>query len=280
MEQTSEVSVAVRRSPQEALSVALSKLGTPLLFPQNLKRVLIKTSLYSPNLPGNTSLEIVRFLCHMLASTCQVIVAESDNPLRSAETAFSECGYRVLEKEGVQLLNLSASPTVNVKLPGHLFQERSMPAVLSGPVFLVSAATLKVDLDSHSVGGGIKNLFGLIPEKDKSVFHERLDDCLLDLVSVYRPNITIMDLSEIVTGPRDAAAVLKVGGVVVGTDPFAVDAYCLNLLGIDPLTIPYLRRGHEMGLGEIIIDRIRVRGTEHQKRLIADLSGVQRPRRK
>lgn len=274
MDHTTEVSVAVRRSPQEALSVALSKLATPLPFSRNIERVIIKTSVYSPSLPGNTSLGIVRFLSRMMASAGQVFVVESDNPLRSAETAFSECGYAALEKDGVQLLNLSTAPQVSVKMPGNLFRERAMPAVLSGQVFLVNAATLKVDSERRSVGAGIKNLFGLVPERDKSVYHERLDDCLLDLVAVYRPNITVMDLTEIVAGPRSTAALLKVGGVVVGTDPFAVDAYCVSLLGIDPITIPYLQRGHEMGLGEIVIDRIAVRGTEHQKRLIAQLSSA------
>jgi uncharacterized protein (DUF362 family) len=274
MDYTSEVSVAVRRTPQEALSVAFSKLTTPLPISRSFERIVIKTSIYNPSMPGNTSLGVVRFLSRMMAPAGQVIVVESDNPLRSAEAAFSECGYSVLEKDGVQLLNLSAAPQVSVKMPGNLFHERGMPAVLSGPAFLVNAATLKVDSERRSVGAGIKNLFGLVPEKDKSVYHDRLDDCLLDLVSVYRPNITVMDLTEIAAGPRSEATLLKVGGVVVGTDPFAVDAYCVSLLGIDPVEIPYLQRGHEMGMGEIVIDRIAVRGTEHQKTLITRLSSA------
>jgi uncharacterized protein (DUF362 family) len=216
----------------------------------------------------------------MLASAGQVVVVESDNPLRSAEAAFSECGYTALQKEGVQLVNLSTSPTISVKMPGNLFHEHLMPAILSGPMFLVNAATLKADSDKGSLGASVKNLFGLLPEKDKSVYHERLDDCLLDLLTVYRPRITVMDLTEVVSGPRNATGVVKVGGVVVGMDPLAVDAYCVSLLGIDPVTVPYLRRGHELGLGEIVIDKIAVRGTEYQKRLIAEIPGVKGPRRK
>jgi uncharacterized protein (DUF362 family) len=150
-----------------------------------------------------------------------------------------------------------------------------MPAILSGGLFLVNVATLKLVPDSRTIGAGVKNLFGLLPEKDKSTYHERLDDCLLDLLAVFRPDLTVMDLTEVVIGPRDRALIRKVGGVVVGTDPVAVDAYCASLLGIDPSTIPYLRRAHELGLGEIVLDRIHVRGTEHQKRLIAELSSVE-----
>jgi uncharacterized protein (DUF362 family) len=150
-----------------------------------------------------------------------------------------------------------------------------MPAILSGGLFLVNVATLKLDPDRRTIGAGVKNLFGLLPEKDKSSYHERLDDCLLDLLAVFRPDLTVMDLTEVVIGPRDRALIRKVGGAVVGTDPVAVDAYCASLLGIDPSTIPYLRRAHELGLGEIVLDRIHVRGTEHQKRLIAELSSVE-----
>jgi uncharacterized protein (DUF362 family) len=275
VDHTSEVSVAVRRSPQETLSVALSKLTGPLSLSKGIERVVIKTSIYDPDLPGNTSLVMVRYLSRLMGSTAQVTVVESDNPLRSAESAFSRSGYTALEKEGVKLVNLSSSPTVDVRMPGHMFHDRPMPAILSRGLFLVNVATLKLDPDSRTIGAGIKNLFGLLPEKDKSTYHERLDDCLLDLLAVFRPDLTVMDLTEVAIGPRDRALIRKVGGAVVGTDPVAVDAYCASLLGIDPSTIPYLRRAHELGLGEIILDRIHVRGTEHQKRLIAELTSAE-----
>ena len=271
MDHTSEVSVAVRRNPHETLSVALSKLTVPLPLSTNIERVIIKTSLYSPDLPGNTTLALVRSLSHILESTAPVVVVESDNPLRSAELAFSRSGYNELEKEGVQLMNLSSSPTTNLKMPGYMFQERAVPAILSGAVFLVNVATVKLDSDKRAFGAGIKNLFGLLPEKDKSIYHAQLDDCLLDLLTVFRPGLTVMDLTEVVVGPRDRAVVRKVGGVVVGTDPVAIDAYCASLLGVDPFTIPYLRRAYELGLGELVVDRINIQGTEHQKRLIAEL---------
>jgi len=275
VDHTCEISVAVRRSPQETLSVALSKLTGPLSLSKGIERVVIKTSIYDPDLPGNTSLVMIRYLSRLMGSTAQVTVVESDNPLRSAESAFSRSGYAALEKEGVKLVNLSSIPTVNVTMPGHMFHDRPMPAILSGGLFLVNVATLKLVPDSRTIGAGVKSLFGLLPEKDKSTYHERLDDCLLDLLAVFRPDLTVMDLTEVVIGTRDRALIRKVGGVVVGTDPVAVDAYCASLLGIDPSTIPYLRRAHELGLGEIVLDRIHVRGTEHQKRLIAELSSVE-----
>jgi uncharacterized protein (DUF362 family) len=55
-----------------------------------------------------------------------------------------------------------------------------------------------------------------------------------------------------------------VGGVVVGIDPVAVDSFCSSLLGIDPMKIDHLLTAHNLGLGEVLPDRITVRGTKHQ----------------
>lgn len=274
METASEVSVAVRRSPHEALSVALRKLSVPLQMPKRLERVVIKPSLLSPDLPGNTTLELVRALIHKLMSVAPITIVESDNPLRTAESAFSKAGYQNLEKQGVSLMNLSRAQTSEIEMSGHMFKKRVMPTILTGRVYLVNVATLKFDPVKKETSASVKNLFGLLPETDKSIYHSRLDDCLLDLLISFRPSLNVVDLTELVVGPRETAVTRKVGGVVVGTDPVAVDAYCASIVGIDPLTVSHIRRAHELGLGQALIDRIRVVGTENQKQLMSDLCRV------
>jgi hypothetical protein len=37
------------------------------------------------------------------------------------------------------------------------------------------------------------------------------------------------------------------------------------------MRVPYLKRANALGLGEALLDRIEVRGTDHQKQLLADL---------
>ena len=160
-------------------------------------------------------------------------------------------------------------------MPGNHFKTHEMPALLLGDSFHVNSATLKVEPENGTVWGSMKNLFGLLPDVDKRVFHSHLDDVLLDLLASFRPDLTVMELTEIVIGERKAGDVRKVNGVVVGRDPVAVDSFCAGLFGYDPLSIPYIRRAHELGLGEALLDRIDVRGTEHQKSLLADLARPQ-----
>ena len=109
------------------------------------------------------------------------------------------------------------------------------------------------------------------PEKMKSKYHEYIDDVLLDLLTAFPPNLTIIDFTNLVIGDRSENRTKYLGGVVVGTDPVSVDAFCANLYGIDPMTIPHIRRAHELGLGEALPERIRVHGTEHQKSIFAKI---------
>jgi uncharacterized protein (DUF362 family) len=236
---------------------------------------VIKPSILDPGLPGNTSAEMVHALVVLFKDTAEVVIAESDNPFRTASEAFDGCGYNALIELGAKLVNLTTDPRQPVAMPGHHFMEHEMPVLLLGSSFHVNSATLKVEPENGTVWGSIKNLFGLLPDVDKRVFHSQLDDVLLDLLGSFRPDLTIMELTEIVIGERKAGEVRRVNGVVVGRDPVAVDAFCAGLFGLDPLSIPYLRRAHELGLGEALLDRIDVRGTEHQKSLLTDLIGPQ-----
>jgi len=273
MEESAEVSVAVKKTAQESLVAALAKLTRPLTIPRPASRVVIKPSILDPELPGNTSVELVRALVRFFKEAGEVMIVESDNPFRTASEAFDGCGYSALTQLGAKLVNLTAELRQPVAMAGYHFKTHDMPVLLLSDSFHVNSATLKVEPENELVWGGIKNLFGLLPDVDKRVFHSRLDDVLLDLLVSFRPDLTVMDLTEIVIGERKAGEVRKVNGVVVGRDPVAVDAFCAGLFGFDPMTIPYLRRAHDLGLGEALLDRIDVRGTEHQKSLLSDLIG-------
>ena len=267
-----EVAVALKKNPRKALSIALSKLTQPLPIVGDGSRIVIKPSILDPKIPGNTSLEIVQAIIALFDKTSDVLLVESDNPYRSVEEAYSKLGYSNLATDKVKLVNLSLDDLTPISMAGHYFTKaHSMPQLLKLPLFLLNVPTLKFRPAEGEVWGGIKNLFGLLPEVEKQKYHERLEDVLLDLLSAFRPSLTIMDLSEVIIGDRMTGRRIKVSGVVVGTDPVAVDAYCAGLLGMDPMKVSYLKRAHDLGLGEALLDRIEVRGTEHQKQILSDL---------
>ncbi len=264
MEYTSEVAVGVKRNPAEALKMALSKLSVPIAHPKHTGPVIIKPSIYDPSLPGNTDVKMVRAVARMFASLGSIKIVESDNPIRTTSDAFTRCGYDTLIEEQMELVNLSDIDTVPITFPGHYFRNHRMPVLLGLGGFLINVATLKAEPTISTIGAGIKNLFGLLPERDKSIYHSDIDDVLMDLLSIYKPNLSIIDLSQLIIGDREEGKVKQVGGVVVGIDPVAVDAYCASLLGYSPQKISHLNIAHKLGFGEILPDLIRVSGTDHQ----------------
>jgi uncharacterized protein (DUF362 family) len=264
MESKSEIAVGIRKSPREALRTALSKLNVPIIPPKKAKHVVIKPSIYDPNLPGNTNPKIVQAIIHMFSSFGPLSIVESDNPLRTTKEAFTRCGYTDFQNAQVELVNLSDTEMTLVTFPGNYFQDRKMPRVLHDNTFLINAATVKAEPELCKVGAGIKNLFGLLPELDKSVYHDVLDSVLIDLLQTYRPNLTVIDLTDVVIGNREEGHTKHIGGVIVGIDPVAVDSFCSSLLGIDPMKVDYLRTAHTLGMGEALLDRISIRGTHNQ----------------
>jgi len=271
MRYTAEVSIGLHKNPKEALEVALSKLTTPLGVPKKLAHVLIKPSIYDPKLVGNTSAGVVQAVLEAFKRLGSAAIIESDNPRRRAIDAFQQMGYTKLSGSQVSLVNLSELPLSFVKMPGHFFQEHRMPIILTESCFFINLPTVKLEPEICIIGAGIKNLLGLIPEIDKSVYHERIDDVLLDLLTVFRPQLTIVDLTSLVIGMRKNGVTKEIGAIIVGLDPVAIDSFCADLIGVDPMQIEHLRRAYELGLGEILLDRIRVSGTDAQKQRLSEL---------
>ncbi len=268
---TTEVAIAVRRRCDEALFTAFSKLSAPIPEFSPTSYIVLKPSIYDPMLVGNTDYELVRALVRMFSSACDVKIVESANPRRTAHEAFQKSGYERLRSERVDLVDLTSSELVPVSLAGHALKTLLMPSlIVNSNAVLVNVPTLKIEPTLSRAGIGLKNLFGLIPERDKSVYHSQLDMVVLDLLTSFRPALTILDLTDVVIGERTQGVTQHMGGVIIGRDPVAVDSYCLSLLGIDPMCVPCLRMAHELGLGEALIDRIRVIGTDHQLSLLTD----------
>lgn len=271
MEHTAEVAIGLRKDMKTSLSIALSKLTTPLEPPKNLARIVIKPSIYDPKLVGNTSIDVVRAVIHSFKSLGPVYLVESDNPIRTAADAFINCGYDSLIEDGIELVSLSEQPTKKILMPGHYFKDHSIPMLIQNGCFMINVPTVKLEPGISTIGAGIKNLFGLLPETDKSKYHERIDDVLIDLLTILRPHITIVDLSKLIIGKREDCITREVGAVLVGRDPVAVDAICASLYGIDPMEVTYLKKAYDLELGEAIVDRIRIIGTDEQKAKLFEL---------
>jgi uncharacterized protein (DUF362 family) len=123
--------------------------------------------------------------------------------------------------------------------------------------------------------GAMKNLMGLTSPKTNGKFHKKgwktdrdsiahMEQCIADLNTVIKPDLCIMDSTEIITtnGPFGPGKVIKPLKVVAGTDPVALDTYCCRLWGLKPEDIIAINRAFEHGIGEMDLKKLTIKEVE------------------
>jgi uncharacterized protein (DUF362 family) len=191
----------------------------------------------------------------------KVYVVESDATITSADKAFEKTGMREMcERNGVECLNLRyVKDKVKLTIPdGEVLKSITVPRLVTESA-IISAAKLK----THSATGvtlGMKNMFGLLPDKYKGKYHLKgISKVIVDINTVLRPTLTVVDgfVGMEGSGPVDGEPV-QMNLIIAGTDTVATDATACRVMGIDPHEIKHIRKAHEKGLGNI--DDIQVIG--------------------
>ena len=142
-----------------------------------------------------------------------------------------------LNVDDVSRVKPSSSPAVIRKL--------YLPNTALGADLLVSIPKMKTH---HWVGAtlSMKNLFGVVPSGvygwPKNILHwSGIDESITMLHSVFRRQFALVDgiVGMEGNGPIQGSS-KRVGVLVAGTDPVAVDATCCRIMHIDPLKLGYL----------------------------------------
>jgi uncharacterized protein (DUF362 family) len=108
---------------------------------------------------------------------------------------------------------------------------------------------------------GMKNVMGIMGGNRGSI-HKHIDVALADINAVFRPHLTIIDATRILTahGPQggDLRDVKVLNRVIASTDIVAADAYATTLFGMRPDELAVTVAAHRRGLGEMDLKKINV----------------------
>jgi uncharacterized protein (DUF362 family) len=184
----------------------------------------------------------------------KVYVVESDATMTSADRAFEKTGMKdMCERNGIECLNLRyVEDKVELAVPaGEVLKSITVPRLVTESA-IISAAKLKTHVNT-GVTLGMKNMFGLLPEKFKGKYHLKgINKVVVDINTVLKPALTIIDgfVGMEGSGPIDGAPV-QMNLIIAGTDTVATDATACRVMGIDPHEIKHIRRAYEKGLGNI-----------------------------
>lgn len=94
-------------------------------------------------------------------------------------------------------------------------------------------------------------------------FHWKLNQCLADLASFFKPNLTLLDAVRILVGhgPQGGRLedVKRMNMVIAGVDQVAIDSFGATLFGMNGSDLGYVKEGHTRGLGRMDIENLTVK---------------------
>lgn len=102
--------------------------------------------------------------------------------------------------------------------------------------------------------GAVKNAFGGLLKEIRHYAHKYIHEVLVDLLMMERElhpgKFSIMDgtVCGDGAGPRTMEPIVK-NIILAGGDSVAIDSISAKIMGFDPMSVPYIRMAHEMGLG-------------------------------
>ena len=119
-------------------------------------------------------------------------------------------------------------------------------------------------LKCHGVSkmtGAVKLNIGICSDDERAIRHDfMLNEKIVDLLSVGWPDFVAMDAIEVGVGNEAFPTPRKLGLILMGTNPLAVDLVGARLLGLNLGDVPYLKRAVERGYSPAGLDQVAIEG--------------------
>lgn len=264
------VEVALVKGSRELNTVyrAVELAGGFREIAENYSRALIKVNFISTKTYKTgvtTDPIVVEGLIHKALEVFdQVFVVESDASTTNADKTCEITGVKeVCDKNEVIFLNLRREKDrVTLQIPNReTLDEIKVPRIVVDSA-IINAAKLKTHSDT-GVTLGMKNMFGLLPDKMKFKYHlKNINKVVVDINTVLRPEFTIIDGFYALEGSGPVSGTpVKMDLLIAGKDVVATDATACRVMGIDPAEIYHIKRAYEKSFGEMNEAKISVVGS-------------------
>ncbi len=251
-----------------AVERAVDLLGGIRAFVRSGSRVLLKPNLLKASPPEaavTTHPEILRAVIR-LARSAGADVTVGDSPgLGDLRRVAERSGIlAVLDEEGVPLADFGQE--VMIKGPGR-FQRFEVARIAREADVIINLPKLKTH-GMTVLTGAVKNLFGCVPGKRKvqwhfntGVDHAAFALMLVELAAALKPSLTIMDAITGMEGNGPGSGdPRRIGVVLAGADPVAVDVVAAALVGAAPGSLPVILAAEAARVGACRLDQVRIVG--------------------
>jgi len=245
----------------DAVKQAIDQVGGITAFVQPEQRVLLKLNLLRASEPNEaicTHPAVVKALVRLVQSAGGIPII-GDSPGGPFTTSMMRSVYKksgmwtVAEQTGAEL-NWDFAKTQLSHPDGHLVKRLDVGTYVTTADVVISLAKLKTH-GFMQFTGATKILFGVIPGTLKLGYHakfperERFGDMLIDIVTLIRPALSLMDGIVGMDGEGPSAGdPFEIGALLASTDAMALDVVAANLVGMDVHSIYPLQAAIERHL--------------------------------
>ncbi len=250
------------KDAKEAIKKSVNSLGG-LNFQRNASVVIKPNVCYHKNVDNMIIVDskVLEAIVDIVKKkTKNIVVVESDSRSGTADERVEKSGIMdVIEKCDIDFLNLSEDDFDEHEVADLTLQ---IPRTVLKADFFINVPKVKTCSIRHTfITIAMKNMFGVLANKEKPKLHSKLMEILVYLNRAVRQNLIIVDgiVGMQGLGPIQGTPV-DLGLVISGLNPVAVDAVCCQVMGINPYAVEPLWKAYKAGVGEININKIEVLG--------------------
>lgn len=185
-----------------------------------------------------------------------------DNTCNDARRCYANSGIENALKgmKNVECKQLEPERFKKVALNGQFLKEWELyDEALSANVYINVPIAKHHSLSKLTLG--LKNVMGIMGG-NRGFVHRNLDTALADVNARFKPHLTVIDATRILTahGPQggNIADVKVLNKVIASTDTVAADAFATTLFGMKPADITVTVAAYKRGLGEMNLEKVKV----------------------
>ncbi len=259
-----QMAIVTGGNPASLAAAAIKALGGMQKFVARGDIVVLKPNIGWDRVPqqaANTNPDLVKAVVEMCFDAGAKRVVVTDVSCNDPRRCFMRSGIAgAAESAGAAVLLPEERKFRDYRIQGELLSVWPIYTPILEADKIINLPIVKHHNLSRATMG-MKNWYGILGGR-RNQLHQNIDLGIADLATFVRPTLTVLDAYRVLTanGPQGGNLndVRLVKTVAAGVDPVAMDAFGATLLGLQPEEIPYIRIGHERGLGTMNVSELQV----------------------
>jgi uncharacterized protein (DUF362 family) len=244
---------------------AVDALGGMKRFISRGDVVVVKPNIGWDRMPihaANTNPDVVATVVQMAFEAGAKRVVVTDASCNDPNRCFQRSGiWRAAYKLGADVIIPAEHRFRTMRLNGDVLDEWPVytPLVQADKIINVPVAK------HHNLAkytGAMKNWYGSLGGR-RNRLHQNIDVSVADLATFMRPTLVVVDATRVLVrnGPQGGNIddTREMNTVIATVDQVAADSYGTTLIGQKRENVPYLKMGHERGLGTMFWENLRLK---------------------